>query len=159
MNSSNKRLEFAPGVWAALMSDLSARGGGRRESGAFLLASAEAGDEVVRSWLPYDELAPESLNYAYVRLESDAFGRLFDWCSNKGVKVIADIHTHPWGPNQSPSDRAHPMISLAGHVALIVPWFAQRNPHPKDVSFNVYEGSGKWSSYYRGDAAARILKG
>lgn len=157
MSSSPQSLEFAPGVWRALMEDLRARGNGRRESGAFLLASTKAGDDVVRTWLPYDELEPASFAYAYVRLESATFSKLWDWCGKHDVKVVADVHTHPGSPVQSMSDRAHPMVSLAGHFALIVPWFAQRNPQPIDVSLNVYEGSGNWSSYYRGDAVARII--
>jgi hypothetical protein len=48
------------------------------------------------------------------------------------------------------------MVSLVGHVALIVPWFAQRSTEPRDVSVNVYEGAGRWSSYYDTNAAARI---
>ena len=147
-----KPLEFAPGVWSSLMKDLRQRGGGRRESGAFLLAEAERDDHVVRAWLPYDVLAPESLAYAYVRLEPDAFSRLWAWCAQNGMEVVADVHTHPSGPRQSPSDRAHPMVSLRGHVALIVPWFAQRSVQPFDCSFNVYLGDQRWLSYVRKDA-------
>lgn len=139
------------------MDDLCVRGRGRRESGAFLLAAASAADRVVSSWLPYDVLAPESLTYAYVRLEPDAFTRLWTFCAEKQVKVVADIHTHPKGPGQSWSDKEHPMVALAGHVALIVPWFARRSPTARDVSLNVYQGGGKWLNYYGEDAAARII--
>jgi proteasome lid subunit RPN8/RPN11 len=139
------------------MRDLRERGRGYRESGAFLLASRKADDNEVCTWLPYDELAPESLAYDYIRLETEAFGRLWDWCTERNLKVVADVHTHPTGPRQSESDRAHPMLALAGHVALIVPWFAQRRPRPCDVSFNLYKGGGKWSSYFKRNAAKRII--
>lgn len=155
-NSSSSLVEFAPGVWTALMEDMRERGQGRRESGAFLLAGAAAEKHVITSWLPYDELAPESLAYAYVRLEPEAFTRLWAYCADKQVKVVADIHTHPKGPGQSPSDKKHPMVAFAGHVALIAPWFAQRSPTPHDVSLNVYQGGGKWLNYFREEAAARI---
>lgn len=157
MNSSPKPLKFAPGVWSALMQDLATRSGGRRESGGFLLSSRADSNKVVRRWLAYDDLAPECLAYDYVRLEPDAFSRLWPWCAQSNVEVLADVHTHPRGPQQSRSDRAHPMVSLAGHIALIVPWFAQRSPKPRDVSFNVYEGSGGWSSFYGAKAAALIV--
>lgn len=147
-----KPLEFAPGIWSSLMDDLRHRGGGRRESGAFLLAETERGDHVVRAWLPYDVLAPESLAYAYIRLEPDAFSRLWAWCAQNRVEVVADIHTHPSGPRQSPSDRAHPMVALRGHVALILPQFARRGVQPFDCSFNVYLGDQRWLSYVRKDA-------
>jgi hypothetical protein len=157
MNSSAASLKFLPGLWWGLMSDLRVRGMGYRESGAFLLTSRESAERAVRAWLPYDELAPESLEYGHVRLETSAFGRLWDWCAERSLKVIADVHTHPEGPGQSPSDRAYPMIARAGHVALIVPWFALRDPRPRDVSFNLYRGSGEWSSYHKRRAAKRIV--
>jgi proteasome lid subunit RPN8/RPN11 len=151
-----KPLEFAPGVWSALMADLQRRGGGWRESGAFLLGQPTETARAVQTWLPYDELDPKSLNYAYVRLESNAFSRLWAICAEQKLEVVADVHTHPKGPHQSPSDRANPMISLAGHVALIVPRFAHGNVRARDVSFNVYLGGGKWISYFHKDAALLI---
>jgi proteasome lid subunit RPN8/RPN11 len=155
-SSSPPVVEFAAGVWTALMEDLRVRGQGRRESGAFLLAAADGVTSTVSSWLPYDELAPESLAFAYVRLEPEAFTRLWAFCADKRVKVVADIHTHPKGPGQSPSDKKHPMVAFTGHVALIAPWFAQRSPTPYDVSLNVYQGAGAWLNYYGEEAAARI---
>jgi proteasome lid subunit RPN8/RPN11 len=151
-----KTLEFAPGVWSALLADLQQRGEGWRESGAFLLGQTTDDVGAVQTWLPYDELAPESLNYAYVRLESSAFSRLWAICSELKLEVVADVHTHPKEPRQSPSDRTYPMISLAGHIALIVPRFTQGNVRPRDVSFNIYQGGGKWVSYFRKGAALRI---
>jgi proteasome lid subunit RPN8/RPN11 len=149
-------LEFAPGVWPELMNDLRDRSGGKRESGAFLLAAAGDSNGMVTSWLAYDALWPQALSYTYVRLEAEAFSRLWDWCDQHRVKVVADVHTHPWGPRQSQSDRANPMISIAGHVALIVPDFAMRQPRPFDVSFNIYRGNGEWTSFYKDDALALI---
>lgn len=151
-----KPLEFAPGVWSSLMADLHRRGGGCRESGAFLLRQATETAMVVQGWLPYDELDPNSRNYVYVRLESNAFSRLWAICAERKLEVVADVHTHPMGPRQSPLDRAHPMISLAGHIALIVPRFACGNVRPKDLSFNVYLGGGRWVSYFYDDAASLI---
>ncbi len=151
-----KPLEFAPGSWSALMADLYRRGGGRRESGAFLLRKMTEAARMVQGWLPYDELDPKSLKYNYVRLESSSFSRLWDICAERKLEVVADVHTHPLGPRQSRSDRANPMISLAGHIALIVPQFARGNVRPKDVSFNVYLGGGNWVSYFQDDAASLI---
>lgn len=156
-NLSAKPLKFQPGVWDDLMKDLRDRGRGYRESGAFLLSDALSEARVVSVWLPYDELAPESLAYNYIRLESSAFSRLWEWCEARRLKVVADVHTHPTGPKQSLSDREHPMLALAGHIALIVPWFAQRRPKPRNVGYNIYKGNGEWTTYYRWNAAKRII--
>lgn len=157
MNSFPAPLKFAPRVWSGLMEDMRRRGRGCREAGAFLLTEADRGDRVVRTWLPYDVLAPESLAYTYVRLESSAFSRLWAWCAEHHVEVVADVHTHPSGPRQSVSDRAHPMVSLRGHVAIIVPSFAQHNPQPLDCSVNVYLGDQRWLSFLGQDAQKLIL--
>lgn len=156
MNSSSTLLEFAPAVWPALIEDLRRRGRGVRESGAFLLGRRDAGVRTVTQWLPYEDLDPKALKFDYVRLESNAFSRLWDACAAKGLEPVADVHTHPFGPRQSKSDREHPMISLTGHVALIVPCFAQGRVAPADVSVNVYLGGGRWESHFEREAQARI---
>ena len=156
-NSFRRQLEFAPGAWVGLMKDLQQRSGGCRESGAFLLADRTRGDRVIRSWLPYDTLAPESLAHDYVRLESSAFSRLWRWCEETGTEVVADVHTHPGGPRQSRSDRTYPMVALPGHIALIVPSFAARSPQPIDCSFNIYLGDQRWRSYLRRGADRHIV--
>ena len=157
MSSIVKQLEFRAGVWTSLMLDLRLRGGGRRESGAFLLGRAGPAAKTVHDWLPYDELDPGSLNYDYVRLSTETFSRLWSVCAKRDMEVIGDVHTHPLGPAQSPSDRANPMVSIAGHIALIVPRFAMDDVTPTDVSVNVYPGSRKWSSHF-GPRAAALIK-
>lgn len=156
MNSFAKPLEFRLGIWAALIADLRKRGGGRRESGAFLLGEVCEHAKVVHAWLPYDELDSSSLNYDYIRLSTEAFSKLWSVCEQHRMQVVADVHTHPLGPSQSPSDRANPMIGLTGHLALIVPHFAQGNVSPADVSVNVYKGAKRWKSYFGMQAAAHI---
>lgn len=149
-------LEFPRRTWTALMMDLRQRGQSRRESGAFLLGNICQGVKAVHDWLPYDELDPSSLNYDYVRLSSESFSRLWLTCEQRGLQVVADVHTHPLGPAQSPSDRANPMVSVAGHIALIVPRFATDDVEPTDVSVNIYLGSKRWMSFLGPDTSRFI---
>lgn len=157
MNSPPKMLRFAPGIWRLLMRDLRMRGRGCSESGAFLLARRNDPERVVREWLAYDDLDPAALNRDYIRLESAAFSRLWEWCDQQHLQVIADVHTHPFGPEQSRSDRAFPMISVTGHIALIVPRFAQGEPKTTDVSYSVYRGNGNWTTALGEAAASKII--
>lgn len=138
------------------MADLCRRGGGRRESGAFLLGSMAGGIRRVDFWVPYDELDPGALKAGYVRLGTAAFTRLWATCAEAGKVVVADVHTHPGGPRQSISDRANPMISQAGHFALIVPRYARGRVVPQDLSVNIYLGDKQWESFFELDAQARI---
>jgi proteasome lid subunit RPN8/RPN11 len=150
-------LEFKEGIWRSLMDDLRKRGNGNRESGAFLLGQQNANTKIVHTWLPYDELEPDSLNFNYVRLSSDSFTCLWDECTRRNLQVVGDVHTHPFGPAQSKSDRANPMVAITGHTAVIVPNFAQGSVSPQDVSINYYLGAKRWSSHF-GQQAASLIK-
>lgn len=149
--------------WRRLMNDLARRGRGRRESGAFLLAETPTGNKPassrVRAWIPFDELDPECLNGA-ISMRSQAFGRLWEICNSRSMRVIADVHTHPGsGVAQSPTDAANPMIAQRGHVAIIVPNFAIGRPAPRRTGIHVYRGHRKWASYFGRDAADRVNLG
>jgi len=134
MSYNISQLEIKKCLWADLVTDLRRRGDGKRESGAFLLGRIEGTARQVDSWVPYDIL--------------DLWAR----CAELGKVVVADVHTHPLGPRQSQSDRANPMISQAGHVAMIIPNFAQGAVLPNSISVNIYHGAKRWSSYFGRDA-------
>lgn len=154
MNSS--RLEIAAAHWSELMTDLRRRGGGRRESGAFLLGTMNGNVRRVEAWAPYDDLDPNALTAGYVCLDTSAFTRLWATCGQAGKVIVADVHTHPGGPHQSLSDRANPMISQVGHLALIVPKYARGRVTPRDISVNVYLGGKQWASFFKREAHARV---
>lgn len=153
-----KLLEISTVDWKALIAELKLRGRGKRESGAFLLGVHGDGAEPrkVTAWLNYEKLDAKCAKYNYVRIGTEAFPKLWDYCCERGLQVVADVHTHPWGPCQSISDREHPMVSFHGHLALVVPNFAHGDIAPDDVSLNIYQGDGQWISYYGTHAASRI---
>lgn len=154
MNSN--RLEVPRAMWLDLMTDLRQRGGGKRESGAFLLGRVQGHTRHVHSWVAYDDLDQDALKKGYVRLGTAAFTKLWALCEARQQVVVADIHTHPRGPHQSLSDRTNPMVSQAGHMALIVPRYAQGRVTPCSVSVNVYLGAKSWANYLDHEAEARI---
>ena len=48
------------------------------------------------------------------------------------------------------------MVSIPGHIALIVPNYAQPPVSAADVGVYVYRGRHRWTAY-RGRAAVRVL--
>jgi hypothetical protein len=68
------------------------------------------------------------------------------------MSVVADVHVHPGSASQSASDCDHPMISRAGHVALILPDFARPPVQTESVGIYRYLGGKRW---YTVPAAAR----
>jgi len=143
--SPRHELSCSSTLWRRLLRRLRERGGGRRESGAFLLGSvADDGRRHIADFILYDDLDPHALDTGIVHLDGRYFGALWDICRARKLAVVADVHTHPAGSWQSDSDRAHPIISRAGHIALIVPNFAATPVRRRDVGVYRYLGGHQW---------------
>lgn len=133
-------------AWHHVVVQLRRRGKGHRESGAFLLGQAHPTRVFARVTAVafYDDLDPYSLTGG-ITFHADGYSRLGDLCRAQGLQVVADIHTHPgrW-TQQSWIDASNPMVAIPGHVALIVPNYADGRSRLRDIGVHVYEGGGKW---------------
>ena len=143
-------------LWDELLEKLRERGGGVRESGAFILGVGDGARRAARRIVLYDDLDPNCLNEGYVHFDGCHYGRLWEICAQESLSVVADVHTHPYGPGQSHSDKTHPMVSIPGHIALIVPNYAQGEISAADVGVYVYRGRYQWTAF-RGRRAAAVL--
>ena len=152
MNSKYKRLEAKAATWAALMDDLRRRGNDCRESGAFLLGQADTERREFHAWVAYDDLDIDALTAGYVRLGTPAFTKLWAICGDLNLEVVADVHTHPGNPRQSISDREHPMVSIPGHMAIIVHNIAKGVVIPSTVIVKINQGGLRWESFFGRDA-------
>jgi proteasome lid subunit RPN8/RPN11 len=133
-------------VWRRLLHDLRQRGRNyTRESGAFLLGCRNGARARFVDFVLYDDLDPQCLDTGIVSFDGRHFGKLWDLCAQTGLAVVGDVHTHPGRPGQSDSDRANPMISRAGHIALIVPRFASPPVRLPEVGFYLYDGAKRWT--------------
>lgn len=150
-------LDVPVALWAELMAHLREQGAGARESGAFLLGRQTDAGRVVQHFVPYEQLQPDAFSNDYVSMKADSFAKLWEVCRATDMMVVADVHTHPFGPKQSRSDRTNPMVALKGHIALIVPGFAKGNPRPRDVGLYVYQGNHQWMSH-SGSDVDRLLR-
>jgi hypothetical protein len=145
-------------LWNSLYQELCRRGHGKTESGAFLLSRQESCEII--DILYYDDLEPGCLDKGYVHLTSKAFKKVWDYCSEKNLKVRADIHTHPGSvTSQSTIDKENPMIKIKGHIGLIVPDYAQR---PKmdfgDLGIHEFLGNGfNWKRWGFSSGVLSIL--
>lgn len=151
------RLRIHAALWEGLLDGLRERGRGVRESGAFLLGISEGPERTATKFVLYDDLDPNCLNEGYVYFDGHYYGRLWDICDREGLSVVADVHCHPYGPGQSHSDKTHPMVSIPGHIALIVPHYAQEPISTGDVGVYIYRGRHRWRTY-RGSRAAKVLE-
>jgi hypothetical protein len=133
-------------LWAQMITDLKQRGEGRRESGAFLLGPIDG--MIVTEYICYDDLDPNSLDTGIIEFEDIGFSKLWPYCIKKQVRVFADAHTHPTAnTRQSGLDKDNPMIVEIGHLALIIPNYAQnKNQLLQGVGVYRYLGSKEWDT-------------
>lgn len=117
-----------------------------RESGAFLLGYRVAGRARITNFILYDDLDPRALDSGIVHFDGRYFGGLWDICRQRSLSVVADVHVHPGGAGQSSSDREHPMISRAGHIAFILPDFARPPMLMASVGIYRYLGGKRWQT-------------
>ena len=130
-------------VWRAGVAELRRRAGGRRESGAFLLGCM-SNERRIEEFVYYDDIDPNALNTGTVRIDGRRLGDLWAHCRKTGRVVVADVHVHPGGFGQSPSDRANPIMAEVGHIAIILPHFAARKTGPRGIGVYEYLGSRQW---------------
>ena len=133
-------------LWRRLCRRLRERGQNRsRESGAFLLGNRYGKRARIVDFVLYDDLDPHCLDSGIVRFDGSYFGELWALCKTRELVVVADIHVHPGGAGQSESDRAHPMISCAGHTALILPRFGAEPLRRREIGIYRYNGRKRWT--------------
>jgi len=119
------------------------RGDGRRESGGFLLGRRAGAARVIESFLPYDDVDPNSLR-GIILFDGSKMDTVWELCRREKLEVLADVHTHPGGFGQSQTDRDNPMIPEIGHIALIVPNFADGAYLPGQIGIYEYRGRRQW---------------
>ena len=149
-------LSISETLWKKLIKELKLRGKGIRESGAFLLGNST--ERKITEFICYDDLDPHSLDSGIIVFEGDGYLPLCKICREKELQVLADVHTHPgnW-TGQSGADKKHPMIAQAGHLALIVPYSAnKRGQLLRNVGIHEYLGDKKWKTWDIGSEKFKI---
>lgn len=141
------RLSCSTKLWNEGLTELRRRTEGFHESGAFLLGKAEGARCRITRFAYYDDLDPQSLDTGIVVFDGSGYGPLWQLCRETGLTVVADVHVHPGIARQSHSDRTNPMIATKGHIALIVPDFAERVFQPSSLGIYEYIGSHNWNDF------------
>ncbi|WLB09527.1 hypothetical protein QIH87_47680 [Bradyrhizobium elkanii] len=103
------------------------------------------------AFLPYDDVDPHALR-GTILFDGSNMDVVWDLCCRNELEVV---HTHPGGVGQSQTDRDNPMIPEVGHVALIVPNFADHAYFPGDIGICEYRGRQQWTD--RSDDAGRCF--
>lgn len=138
------RLSCSTRLWADGIRELNRRGKGRRESGAFLLGTISGNRRSIKRFIFFDDLEPHCLDTGIIVFKGTGYGSLWQLCRESGLSAVADVHTHPGMARQSGLDRTNPMIAKQGHIAIIIPDFAQKMVSPGELGIYEYMGSHRW---------------
>lgn len=141
------KLSCSTNLWNEGLIELKKRTEGCHESGAFLLGKEDDLRRRVLQFAYYDDLDPHSLDSGIVVFDGSGYGPLWQLCRETGMTVVADVHVHPGVARQSESDRTNPMIATKGHIAVIVPSFAETVFKPPKLGVYQYKGSHNWNDW------------
>jgi hypothetical protein len=130
-------------VWRDGVLELQRRAGDRRESGAFLLGS-KGRNRKIEEFVYYDDVDPDALRTGIVIIDGRKLGALWSHCRATGREVVADVHVHPRGHQQSQSDQHNPIMAEIGHVAIILPHYARQATDPGRIGIYEYLGARRW---------------
>lgn len=151
------KLVCSKNLWNKGVDELRFRASGTRESGAFLLGTASGNSRKIRQFLYYDDVDPNCFSNGIVKFDGRKFGIVWQKCRELEMTVVADVHVHPHGFLQSPSDRDNPMIPNVGHLAVILPDYARRARMPGRIGVYEYLGSRQWRDHSgKGDAVFHV---
>lgn len=147
--SHNGAIKIPRALWARTIWQLRNRSAGKRESGAFLLCATSPAAIKVTDFICYDDLDSDAYDSGAIAFHAAGYSALWRHCAERGLRVLADVHTHPGrSVQQSWIDQRNPMLPTVGHTALIVPNFGQ-TPwwHLKEVGVYEYLGGFNWRSH------------
>jgi proteasome lid subunit RPN8/RPN11 len=80
-------------------------------------------------------------------IDGETYGKLWKYCREERLEVIGDIHTHPGLGLQSLTDKRNPMIGNPGHIAIIVPDFAEGEVELRELGIYEYLGNHRWKTW------------
>lgn len=145
------RLRCNRSIWRAGVTELARRTRGElQESGAYLLGiDLPHGGQRILEFVFYDDVDTQALATGIVTIRQTALPRLWELCRARGYGVVADVHVHPYGYGQSPSDMTNPVMPRVGHVALILPNYAAGGPEPGQIGIYEFRGAARWTDRSR----------
>lgn len=131
-------------LWDATIEGLAKRSSGRKES-ACIWAGERKAQWTVKDLIFLDDLPGTQGYRKYHKTPREAVNVLFKMLRDKGLQIIADIHTHPgYWVDLSLIDRESPIEYRVGLLAVVFPNFARLPMDIEKVGFHEYLGKSQW---------------
>lgn len=141
-------------TFARIAAELYRRSGrGATEAGCFVLGRISGRDRTADEAIYFDDIDPNAYDFGAIRFDTTKLSAVYDLCEARALSIVGDIHVHPGPAFLSPIDEAHPVIAVAGHVSVILPYDG-RYRTARQIAVNVYLPSGSWTELERGRCSA-----
>jgi hypothetical protein len=130
---------------------------GWRESGALWIGSLDGECAHVADVVFYHDLGDDKGKPLSLELSEDAKLSLYGNLAERGVKLLAMLHTHPEGwVGLSSIDQANQLCSRIGFWSLVLPWYGAGSWSLKRTGVHVRTNDG-WYQFSSAQAKERIL--
>lgn len=139
-------VEVESAIWIETWRLLKEMGDGRFESACVWGGVNEGGRLRAKKIYPIGPEHGVRRGSLFHRMTLDGASRLFADLRADGLRIVADVHTHPaeW-VGLSDVDREHPIEFRRGLICLVLPGYAVGNPSVELTGVHVYRGDGQWA--------------
>ena len=132
-------------LWKLTWEGLCQRSDGRIESLCIWAGQRSPDVSVVTEVIFLDGIEGVEGFEFFHRITREATAHIFSILKDKGLQIIADVHTHPdeW-VGLSETDREHPLEYRVGFISIVLPHFGRSEPRTADIGMHRYEGNHQW---------------
>ena len=132
-------------LWKLTWEGLSKRSDGRIESLCIWAGQRSPDVSVVTEVIFLDGIEGVEGFALFHRITREATAQIFAILKDKGLQIVADVHTHPgdW-VGLSDTDREHPLEYRVGFISIVLPYFGRTDPMQEDIGMHRYEGNHQW---------------
>lgn len=118
--------------------------GSERLEGVVLWIGARARDPVpvVEAYTP-PQIAYRNDDGVAVQIPDDVIASIIAALPSD-LAVVCRVHSHPQDAYHSETDDLNLLLSHAGAISIVVPWFASRGLHLEECSVNELGGDFRW---------------
>ena len=143
MNPNNIRIKSE--LWRQTWEGLSERSRGQIESLCIWAGRRTHESSEVTEVIFLDGIGGVEGFALFHRITREAVGEIFAILKDKGLQIIADVHTHPeeW-VGLSRTDREHPLEYRIGFVSIVLPHFGRAEHNKSGIGMHRYKGNHQW---------------
>lgn len=117
------------------------------------MSASTAPERTVQKVVYFDDVDPNAYHDRAITFDTTRLGVVYDICESEGLSIVGDIHVHPAEAFLSPIDAANPVVAVAGHVGIILP-YSGRYQIPEQIAVHTLDASGNWQSIPPGQVAS-----